>query len=112
MKNTIEYKGYVGSVEFCEADGIFFGKVMGIRALISYEGESASQLIEDFHGAIDDYLAICAEEGKLPETAYKGNFNVRIAPDLHRKLVVIATEQNESLNSCVEQALEQYVAAL
>ena len=38
MKNTMEYKGYVGSVEFSEADGLFFGKVMGIRALVSYEG--------------------------------------------------------------------------
>ena len=112
MKNTMEYKGYVGSVEFSEANGIFFGKVMGIRALISYEGETASELIEDFHGAIDDYLALCAEEGKQPETAYKGSFNIRIAPELHRKLAIIATEQNESLNSCVEQALEQYVAAL
>ena len=112
MKNTMEYKGYIGSVEFSETDALFFGKVMGIRALISYEGESASQLVEDFHAAIDDYLALCAEEGKQAEMAYKGSFNVRIAPELHRKLAVIATEQNESLNSCVAQALEQYVAAM
>ena len=45
MNNTIEYKGYVGSVEFSEEDGLFFGKVMGIRALISYEGRDAKELI-------------------------------------------------------------------
>ena len=56
MNNTIQYKGYVGSVEFSEEDGIFYGKVMGIRSLISYEGESAKELLDDFHGAIDDYL--------------------------------------------------------
>ena len=44
MNNTIQYKGYVGSVEFSEEDGIFFGKVMGIRSLISYEGESAKEV--------------------------------------------------------------------
>ena len=38
MNNTIQYKGYVGSVEFSEEDGIFYGKVLGIRSLISYEG--------------------------------------------------------------------------
>ena len=48
MKNTMEYKGYVGSVEFSEEDGIFFGKVMGIRSLISYEGTDARSLVEDF----------------------------------------------------------------
>ena len=44
MKNTMEYKGYVGSVEFSEEDGIFFGKVMGIRSLISYEGTDARKI--------------------------------------------------------------------
>ena len=59
MKNTIEYKGYIGSVEFSEPDKVFFGKVMGIRTLISYEGTTAQELIEDFHGAVDDYMELC-----------------------------------------------------
>lgn len=33
MNNTIQYKGYLGSVEFSEEDGIFYGKVMGIVPL-------------------------------------------------------------------------------
>ena len=58
MSNTLEYKGYIGSIEFSEADGVFFGKVQGIRSLISYEGTNAQELIEDFHGAVDDYLTL------------------------------------------------------
>ena len=58
MNNTIQYKGYVGSVEFSEEDGIFYGKVPGIRSLISYEGETAGDLLNDFRGAVDDYLEI------------------------------------------------------
>lgn len=34
MKNTMEYKGYIGSVEFSEEDCILYGKVMGIHSLI------------------------------------------------------------------------------
>lgn len=52
----IRYKGYVGSVEFSEEDGIFYGKVMGVRSLISYEGENEKELLNDFHAAVDDYL--------------------------------------------------------
>ena len=48
MNNTMEYKGYVGSVEFSEEDGIFYGKVMGIRALVSYEGTTAKELVDAF----------------------------------------------------------------
>ena len=67
MNNTMEYKGFIGSVEFSETDKILFGKVQGIRSLISYEGTTVSELIDDFHGAVDDYLELCAAEGKLPD---------------------------------------------
>ena len=56
MNNTIQYKGYIGSIEFSEEDRIFYGKVLGIRSLISYEGENANDLLNDFHNAVDDYL--------------------------------------------------------
>lgn len=110
MSNTMEYKGYVGSVEFSEEDGLFFGKVMGLRALLSYEGNTAAELVADFHAAIDDYLALCAAEGTEPEKAYKGSFNVRVSPELHKKLVICATAQQMSLNSFVERALANSVS--
>ena len=62
--NTIQYKGYVGSVEFSEEDRIFYGKVMGVRSLISYEGENEKELFNNFHAAVDDYLKTCVEEVK------------------------------------------------
>ncbi len=110
MSNTMEYKGYVGSVEFSEADGLFYGKVLGIRALISYEGTTATDLVSDFHGAVDAYLELCEEEGKEPEKAYKGSFNVRISPELHKQIAICAMEAEVSLNSYVESALRRSVA--
>ena len=111
MNNTMEYKGYIGSVEFSEEDELFFGKVMGIRSLISYEGTTAKELITDFHTAIDDYLAMCEAEGIHPEKAYKGSFNIRISPDLHKQAVICATSRQMSLNSFVENALRLLVAS-
>ncbi len=105
MSNTMKYKDYVGSVEFSESDGVFFGKVMGIKALVSYEGETAKDLVEDFHGAVDDYLELCKEQGIEPEKAYKGSFNVRISPELHRNAAIYAASHNMSLNSFVETAV-------
>ncbi|MCR5768037.1 MAG: antitoxin HicB [Lachnospiraceae bacterium] len=69
MTNTIEYKGCIGSIEFSENDGVYYGKVQGIRSLISYEGKDIEELISDFHGAVDEYLDLCAEEGEEPETS-------------------------------------------
>ncbi len=112
MNNTIQYKGYLGSVEFSEEDGIFYGKVMGIRSLISYEGENAKELLADFHGAVDDYLSACEAEGREPEIAYKGSFNIRISPELHKQLIIYATAHQMSLNHYIEETLAKSPAAL
>lgn len=111
MNNTMEYKGYIGSVEFSEEDALFYGKVMGIRAMISYEGENAKDLIADFHAAVDDYLEMCAAEGIEPEKAYKGSFNIRISPELHKQAVVTAMARNMTLNSFVENSIQHAVQA-
>lgn len=110
MNNTMEYKNYVGSVEFSEADEVFFGKVQGVRALISYEGTTAKELVADFHDAVEAYLALCEAEGKEPERAYKGSFNVRISPELHKEAAVFAVSHQMSLNSLVESVLSNFFA--
>lgn len=112
MKNTMEYKGYVGSIEFSESDAVFFGKVQGIRSLISYEGTNASELIADFHGAVDDYLALCKEEGHEPEAAYKGSLNVRLGGELHKRAAIYAMSQQQSLNSFIEEAVRDKLATV
>lgn len=111
MNNTIQYKGYVGSVEFSEEDGIFYGKVMGIRSLISYEGENAQELLDDFHGAVDDYLEACEAEGKEPEVAFKGSFNIRLSPELHKRIYIYSAAHQISMNKYIEEVLEKSPAA-
>ncbi len=64
MSSTIQYKGYVGSVEFSQEDRVFYGKVLGVRALISYEGTTAKELMKDFQEAVDAYLELCQEENR------------------------------------------------
>ena len=112
MNNTFKYRGYVGSLECSEADDVLFGRVLGISDLISYEGTTCEELIADFHGAVDDYLAMCEAEGVQPEVPYKGSFNVRVPPALHERLARYAIGVGKSLNSCVQEALERYVATV
>ena len=107
----MEYKGYVGSVEFSEHDGVFFGKVQGIRSLISYEGSNASELVNDFHDAIEDYLSLCKEEGTEPEIGYKGSFNVRLGRELHRRAARYAMSRRQSLNSLIQEAVMEKIKA-
>ena len=112
MSNMLEYKDYCGTVEYSAADNVLHGKVLGIRGLISYEGDSLQSLKEDFEGAIDDYLETCAEDGIEPQKPYKGNFNVRVSPELHRSLAIYSQSHGQTLNSTVEEAIKRHVQAL
>ena len=70
-RKWVMWRGYCGSVEYSQDDGVYVGKVQGIRSLISYEGSDTVELIEDFHKAVDDYLDLCAAEGICPEKPAK-----------------------------------------
>ena len=112
MKDVLKYKNFLGSVHFSAEDKVFYGKVMGISDLVTFEGKSVSQLINAFHEAVNDYLELCKEAGKEPERPFKGSFNVRIPPDLHNMVVKKATMMGVSLNQLVREALEEKVAVL
>ena len=70
------------------------------------EISSVSELEEMFHQSIDNYLAMCAEVGKAPDKEFKGSFNVRISPELHREISIQAAEEGITLNQYVLRALE------
>jgi len=107
-KNCLLYKGYSGNIEYSEEDAIFHGKVIGIKALISFEGDSVQMITKDFHDAVEEYLEFCTENNIEPEKPYKGTFNVRIAPELHRQLAQYSHLNAKSLNSTVEEAIRSY----
>lgn len=108
MKN-LEYKGYTGSIEYSKEDDLLYGKVLGIRGLISYEGQTGNELEADFKDAIDTYIADCKQEGATPEKPFKGSFNVRISSKLHRKAAILAMEEKMSLNNFVAESIRERI---
>jgi predicted HicB family RNase H-like nuclease len=109
VSSYLHYKEYTGIVEFSEDDNIFHGKVIGIKSLISFEGDTVYALTKDFHQAVDEYAAFCAKNNLQPEKPYKGSFNVRVAADIHRKAAFFALARGISLNAFVEDALRQSI---
>lgn len=105
MKNAMTYKGYVGTVEYSEEDGCLFGRIAGIRDIISYEGESVAEIRQAFEESVDDYLEHCAATGKEPNKPYSGKFVLRIDPSLHARLAVRAQAHGKSLNQYATDVL-------
>lgn len=76
MSSLLSYKNYYGTVEYSKEDKCLYGKVIGLKSLLSYEGNSVDSLETDFQNAIDEYLKDCEERGVQPEQPYKWIFNV------------------------------------
>lgn len=108
---VMTYKGYDGLIRYSEEDHIFYGVVQGISDKILFEGTSVDELEEDFHASVDDYLEFCKKIGKIPDKVYRGSFNVRISPELHKKACFLAGRRDISLNQFVEEAIRNQVIA-
>ena len=92
-------------MHFSAADEVFYGKILGINDLISFEGSSVKELKKAFKEAIEDYLDTCIQVGKIPEKTYKGTFNVRVPATLHKEASLFAAVHNITLNEFVKTAL-------
>lgn len=108
-KNILEYKGYHTTIEFDSETYILRGKIEGINDFVNFESDDPKAIEHEFHAAVDDYLEFCKEVGKEPDKEYKGTFNIRIQPELHKKIALLAFKNGESLNNTVEKAIRAYV---
>lgn len=103
------YKGYVGKVEFDDEAGIFYGEVINLRDVITFQGTSVQDLRQAFQDSVDDYLQFCAQRGEEAEKPFSGKFVVRVSPDVHRELFAKARLADKSLNSLVSEVLQASV---
>jgi predicted HicB family RNase H-like nuclease len=105
MINSLKYQDYTASIQYSTEDEVFFGKVIGITDLITFEGTSVLELKAAFKEAIEDYLQTCKSLGKSPDKTYKGVFNVRVPANLHKRAATFATLHDITLNDFVKTAI-------
>lgn len=101
----LNYKNYVGHVEFNDEAEIFHGEVINTRDIITFQGTTVKELKRAFKDSIEDYLAFCAERKEAPDKPFSGKFNLRLEPELHRELYVAAKQSGKSLNQWVAEAI-------
>ncbi len=105
----MEYKGYVGRVEYDDEAGVFHGEVINTRDVITFQGATVEELRKAFRDSVEDYLAFCQERGEEPEKPFSGQFVTRVSPELHRRINLAAALSGKSLNAWVMEQLERGV---
>lgn len=109
MSSMLEYRGYHATVEFDAEDNIFVGEVFGTTDSLNFHGSTVEELKSMFQQCIDNYLELCEKIGKEPEKEFRGTFNIRISPELHKKAALAAADQKITLNQYVLKAINRSV---
>lgn len=107
MGSMLEYKGYHAVIRYDADDDLFVGEVFGITDSLNFHGTSIEELKKMFAQSIDNYLELCEKINKNPDKEFKGSFNIRISPQLHKKAALAAAEQDITLNQYVTKAIEK-----
>ena len=111
MKDIMKYKGFIGSVHYASEDRVFYGKVEGVNDLITFEGSSVNDLEEGFRYMVDEHIKDSTRKSLPPEKSYKGNLNIRLSPELHKKAAHNAALRGVSLNQYINDALKNDLAS-
>jgi predicted HicB family RNase H-like nuclease len=108
----MEYKGYLGSVEYDAEAKLFHGDIINTRDVITFQGTTVKEIEKAFKDSIEDYLAWCKEEGAEPDKPYSGKFNLRVSPELHKEIAIRAKKLKISINSFVEKAITDEITMI
>lgn len=111
MNDTMKYKGFIGSVHFAAEDRAFYGKVEGVNDLITFEGSTVDELEKGFKYMVDEHIKDCNKKNTPVEKSYKGNLNIRLSPELHKKATYNASIKGLSLNQYINDALKDKIAS-
>ena len=107
MTNTMTHRGYSARIGYDDEDGVFTGRIAGIRDGVGFHADSVETLREAFREAVEDYIETCARIGKEPQKPYSGRMMFRVSPEVHRRSALAAELAGKSLNQWAEEVLER-----
>lgn len=105
MNNAMTYKGYFARIEFDAQGQILVGRLAGISDIVTFHGESVTELEAAFHEAVDDYVASCEKLGHPPNKPASGKLMLRVPPEVHSAALTAAEAAGTSLNQWAARVL-------
>ena len=93
--NTIQYKGFTGTIEYSSEDGCLIGQVLNAdNAVIVYEGQSVDEITQMFHQAVDEYI----QDNQ--------HIEISLPVDIQQKIATLAASRGQTPNEFVRKTLE------
>lgn len=105
----MEYKGFKARIEFSADDEVFFGRLLSIDDVVTFEGKTVRELKRAMKDAVEFHLELCKKTGRSPKKGYSGKLLFRLPADLHARIAEAALSSGKSINEWGREALETAV---
>jgi predicted HicB family RNase H-like nuclease len=105
--NTMSYRGYAAKIEYSDEDDCLVGHIAGINDVVGFHANSVIELHAAFEEAVDDYIQACEKAGRSPNKPYSGKVMLRIPPEVHARVAMLAEANGKSLNSWMTDLLSR-----
>ena len=106
----IEYKGYIGVVDFDPEINLFHGTVINTQDVITFYGASVSELREEMQKSLEIYFEVCEEQGKVPDKPFSGTLTIETSPELYGRIVLNAARRQLEIDAYLQEVLEKAVS--
>jgi predicted HicB family RNase H-like nuclease len=107
--NTMTFNNYHARIEYDPDLDMFRGEILGLNGGADFYGRNPKELRAEFKKSLAVFLEVCKEKGIEPRRHYSGKFNLRIPPELHEQLAIVAQAQGKSINAIAQEALQNVV---
>lgn len=108
--NVMTLDGYTARIDYDPELDSFRGEILGLNGGADFYGKNPKELRAEFRKSLRVFLEVCREKGIEPRRSFSGRFNLRIPPELHEKLVIVAQAEGKSINAVAQEALRQRLA--
>lgn len=107
--NTMTFDNYHAKIEYDPDLDLFRGEILGLNGGADFYGRNPKELRTEFRKSLAVFLEVCKEKDIEPRRHYSGKFNLRIPPELHEQLAIVAQAKGKSINAIAQEALQSVV---
>lgn len=109
MNKHLSYRGFKAQIEFSADDDVFWGRLIGIKDEVTFEGKTVAELKTAFKDAVDFHVELCERTGERPKKRYSGKVMLRVSDTLHEKIAEAASAAGKSINEWGKDVFESAV---
>ncbi len=103
------HKGFIGNIEFDERRATLTGEVLNAPDLLEFDGETASQIKENFIKCVEDYCQLHHQQKQQQSIPFIGNYSIRLASETQTLVMRAAKRENSSMETWLNRRLNDHL---